>query len=79
LATYLSPHAARLNYAERLAARRPIGSGMSEGACKNYLGRRLQQTGARWKRENAHQLAALGSLADADPWTSTGKIPPQNP
>jgi hypothetical protein len=45
LEEYLRPHAAHLNYAERLAAGRPIGSGLIEGACKNYLGRRLKQTG----------------------------------
>jgi len=69
LANYLEPHAARLNYAERLATGRPIGSGMIEGACKNYIGRRLKQTGARWLVPNANRMAALGSLVYADQWT----------
>jgi hypothetical protein len=69
LADYLRPHHNRLNYPERLAAGRPIGSGMIEGACKNYLGRRLKQTGARWLIPNANRMAALGSLVYADQGT----------
>jgi len=40
-----------------------------EGACKNYLGRRLKQTGARWLIPNANRMATLGSLVYADQWT----------
>lgn len=68
LAEYLRPHAERLNYAERLSTGRPIGSGLIEGACKNYLGRRLKQTGARWLIPNANRMATLGSLVYADQW-----------
>ncbi len=76
LDNYLRSHAARLNYAERLATGRSIGSGMIEGDCKNYLGCRLKQTGARWKRENANHMATLGSLTYADQWTDFWKNPP---
>ena len=69
LAEYLRPHASRLNDPERLACGRPIGSGMIEGACKNFLGRRLKQTGARCLIPNANRMAALGSLVYADQWT----------
>jgi len=65
---YLRPHADRLRYAERLAAGRPIGSGLIEGACKNYIGRRMKQTGARWLISNANRMATLGSLAYAEQW-----------
>lgn len=68
LANYLRPHAERLHYAGRLAAGRPIGSGLIEGACKNYIGRRLKQTGARWVIANANRMANLGSLTYADQW-----------
>jgi hypothetical protein len=68
LTGYLRPHAERLRYAERLAAGRPIGSGLIEGACKNYIGRRLKQTGARWVIRNANRMAVLGSLVYADQW-----------
>jgi hypothetical protein len=68
LTEYLRPHVHRLNYAERLSRGRPIGSGLIEGACKNYLGRRLKQTGARWLVPNANRMATLGSLVYADQW-----------
>jgi len=68
LSGYLRAHAERLNYAERLAEGRPIGSGLIEGACKNYIGRRLKQTGARWLIPNANRMATLGSLVYADQW-----------
>lgn len=77
LENYLRPHAARLNYAERLAAGQPIGSGLIEGACKNYVGRRLKQTGARWKTQNANHMATLGSLVYADQWTDYWQKPNQ--
>lgn len=69
LASYLGAHRDRLNYAERLADGRPIGSGLIEGACKNYVGRRLKQTGARWLIPNANRMATLGSLVYADQWS----------
>jgi hypothetical protein len=69
LTGYLRPQSHRLNYAERLATGRPIGSGMIEGACKNYIGRRLKQTGARWVVANANRMANLTALVYADQWT----------
>ncbi len=69
LADYLRPHAKHLDYQKRLASGRPIGSGCVEGACKNYLGRRLKQTGTRWLVPNANRMATLGSLVYADQWT----------
>ena len=70
LTGYLRPQSRRLNYAERLATGRPIGSGMIEGACKNYIGRRLKQTGARWLIPNANRMANLTALVYADQWTN---------
>ena len=66
LAGYLCPHAERLHYQQRLAEGRSIGSGLIEGACKNLIGRRLNQTGARWLIPNANCMATLGSLVYAD-------------
>lgn len=69
LAGYLRPQSRRLNYAQQLAEGRPIGSGLIEGACKNYIGRRLKQTGARWLIPNANRMATLTGLVYADQWT----------
>ena len=49
LTGYFAAHTGRLNYCHRLYTGQSIGSGMVEGAAKNLVGRRLKQTGARWR------------------------------
>jgi hypothetical protein len=63
---YFCGHKERLNYALRLRRGEPIGSGLIEGACKQMIGRRMKQTGARWDVGNANRMALLCSLAYAD-------------
>jgi hypothetical protein len=65
---YLRAHSSHLNYAERLADGRSIGSGQVEGACKHFIGRRLKQTGARWRAERADRMAGLCALLYNDQW-----------
>jgi hypothetical protein len=66
LLNYLCGHRDRLNYAKRLHTGEPIGSGLIEGACKQMIGRRMKQTGARWDVTNANRMAFLCSLAYTD-------------
>ncbi len=69
LQAYLRPHQARrLNYAQRLAEGRVIGSGQAEGACKHWIGRRLKQTGARWQLDRVNRMATLCSLKYTHQW-----------
>jgi len=68
LRDFLAPHAAHTNYAERLGQGRSIGSGMVEGACKTVVGKRLKQTGARWRVRHAEALVALCGLLYGDLW-----------
>lgn len=63
---YLCGHRERLNYALRLRRGLPIGSGMIEGACKQMIGRRMKQTGARWNVRNANRMALLCAIAYSD-------------
>jgi len=65
---YLDSHAEHLRYAERLAEGRVIGSGQVEGACKHWIGRRLKQTGARWRIDRANRMAGLCALKYSDQW-----------
>lgn len=65
---YFRHHEEHLNYAQQLAAGRTIGSGMIEGACKNVIGRRLKQTGARWRTRRANRMAVLCSTLYSDQW-----------
>jgi hypothetical protein len=66
LAADLGPHLGHTPYRQRLAQGRSIGSGMVEGACKTAIGRRLKQTGARWRIKRLERMAALCCLHYSD-------------
>ena len=66
LVAYLGPHVDHTPYRRRLAEGRSIGSGMVEGACKTAIGRRLKQTGARWRVRRLERMAALCCLLYGD-------------
>jgi hypothetical protein len=57
-----------LGYAARLQAGQSIGSGLVEGACKQVIGRRLKQTGARWRVRRANRMATLCCTLHGDTW-----------
>ncbi len=42
--------------------------GQVEGACKHMIGRRLKQTGARWRIRRVNRMAYLCALFHADQW-----------
>ncbi len=65
---YFAPHTGHTDYAGRLAAGQSIGSGVVEGACKQVIGRRLKQTGARWKVRRVERMAALCAVQASDQW-----------
>jgi len=66
LENYLVFHFGRLNDRERLAAGLSIGSGQVEGACKNLIGARLKQTGAKWRRERVDRMGIICSIYYGD-------------
>ena len=68
MVAYFAKHTDRLNYCLRLKQGQAIGSGQIEGACKQMIGRRMKQTGARWTLANANRMAELCSLNDSDQW-----------
>jgi hypothetical protein len=68
LREYLGHHVSHLHYAQRLAEGRSIGSGQVEGACKNLIGRRLKQTGARWRVRRVNRMASLCCLIYSHAW-----------
>lgn len=68
LRDYLGNHVSHLHYAQRLAEGRSIGSGQVEGACKNMIGRRLKQTGARWRVRRVNRMASLCCLVYSHAW-----------
>ena len=68
LLEYFRNNAHRLNYAERLAQGRAIGSGLIEAACKSLVGKRLKQTGACWRLERVNRIAILCATLYSDQW-----------
>jgi hypothetical protein len=70
LRAYFAPHVDHTAYAARLAEGRSIGSGLVEGACKQVIGRRLKQTGARWRVRRAERMAALCAVQASDQWAA---------
>jgi hypothetical protein len=65
---YLENHRHRLGYRERLSEGRVIGSGQVEGACKSMIGKRLKQSGARWRVDRLNEMAVLCSVHYSDLW-----------
>jgi hypothetical protein len=65
---YFARRSDSLGYAERLALGQSIGSGLVEGACKQVIGRRMKQTGARWRVRRANRMATLCCTLHGDSW-----------
>jgi hypothetical protein len=65
---YFEPHRDHTPYAGRLRSGQSIGSGLVEGACKQVIGRRLKQTGARWKVRRVERMATLCAVQASDQW-----------
>ena len=70
VANYLAGHQGRMMYAFRLHRGASIGSGMIEGEIKQLVGRRIKQTGARWKTEHIGPMVELISLGHTEDWDS---------
>jgi hypothetical protein len=70
---YLTWHKTRLSYRERLWQGRAIGSGQVEGACKNLIGARLKQTGARWREDRVNRMGVVLSPFYTDQWAEYWK------
>jgi hypothetical protein len=70
LAAYLLKHPTRLDYATRLADGRSIGSGLVEGSIKQFVNRRLKQTGAKWKVRHVGPLVELAALIETPDWNA---------
>jgi hypothetical protein len=60
--TYFSNHHHQMNYAERVEANLPIGSGVTEAACKTIVKIRMCRGGAKWKEEGAAGVLSLRTL-----------------
>jgi hypothetical protein len=64
--TYFGNQHQRMNYAQRLKKNLPIGSGVTEAACKTIVKMRLCRGGAKWKEEGAALVLSLRTLIYTD-------------
>ena len=60
--TYFRNHHHQMNYAQTREANRPIGSGVTESACKVIVKQRLCGSGMKWKETGAGIVLSLRTL-----------------
>jgi hypothetical protein len=60
--TYLQNQQERMNYAYSVQRNWPIGSGVTEAACKTLIKQRLCKSGSRWKDGGAIAVLSIRSL-----------------
>jgi hypothetical protein len=68
LCGYLEGNRDSLWYRTRLAAGRPIGSGLIEGACKTAIAARLKVNSTRWRVRRVERMGALRCLDYSAMW-----------
>jgi hypothetical protein len=61
--TYFTNHHEQMPYAEHVAANLPIGSGVTEAACKTLVKMRMCRGGAKWKEQGAAMVLSLRALS----------------
>jgi hypothetical protein len=60
--TYFENHLHQMNYAQYRQNNYPIGSGVTEAACKTLIKQRLCSSGMRWKEKGASVILSLRAL-----------------
>lgn len=66
--TYFTNQGPRMNYAQYREQNLPIGSGVTEAACKTLIKQRLCRSGMRWKNRGAAIVLALKCLDKSKRW-----------
>jgi len=60
--TYFTNNVHRMNYAEHVAKNLPIGSGVTEAACKTLIKQRFCRSGMSWKEHGIKVVLSLRAL-----------------
>ncbi len=67
--TYFENHLHQMNYSDALEENIPIGSGVTESACKVIVKQRLCSSGMKWKDKGARTVLCLRSInKSGDKW-----------
>lgn len=68
--TYFKNHRKMMNYPQQIQENLPIGSGVTEAACKTMVKQRLCCSGMRWKKQGAGMILSLRGLVQSGTrWT----------
>jgi hypothetical protein len=67
---YLRKYRRHMNYADCRRQNLPIGSGVTEAACKMIFGSRFKQSGMRWKGEQGQHVLDLRVILKSGVWTT---------
>ena len=65
---YLRKHAVWMKYSRNRGQRMPIGSGVTEAACKTVFAERLKRSGMTWKHEGGQVILDLRVLVLSAVW-----------
>ena len=63
--TYFINHRHMMDYATQVRKQLPIGSGVTEAACKTLVKQRLCGSGMRWKEKGAKVILSLRALVQS--------------
>lgn len=73
--SYFTSQKSRMNYYALVAQALPIGSGVTEAACKMIVKQRLCQSGMKWNKKGASIILSLRTLERSSRWEQFwGKI-----
>jgi hypothetical protein len=64
--TYFKNNLHRMKYAEHIEHNLPIGSGVTEAACKTLIKQRFCKSGMRWKKSGIKSVLRLRELTQTD-------------
>lgn len=70
---YLKKYRRHMDFAARIAAGQPIGSGITEAGCKVIFNQRLKQSGMRWHRATGQHIVDLRTATRGNLWPEIWK------
>ena len=68
---YLRRHAEWMDYSRYCRLRTPIGSGVTEAACKIVFTQRFKRAGMKWNIEGGQPILDLRVIAPSNLWSTT--------
>jgi len=68
---YIRKRTKWMRYSEYRNCHIPLGSGITEAACKTIFTQRLKLSGMRWKKAGAQQILTLRTILLSSTWTAT--------